>query len=125
MMYTCQKLGVLTVCCFQLLEDKNGEVQNLAVRCLGPLVGKVKEYQVEGIVDSLGRTRYQFFFTKHLYIELRSNLRIRRLCDLKFDFEIFLNFLIQTGYFNDNIQKLKSKHYRNNGAKATVVDPML
>ena len=50
---------------------------------------------------------------------------IRRLCDLKFDFEIFLNFLIQTGYFNDNIQKLKSKHYRNNGAKATVVDPML
>ena len=62
MMYTCQKLGsFLTVCCFQLLEDKNGEVQNLAVRCLGPLVGKVKEYQVEGIVDSLGRTRYQFF----------------------------------------------------------------
>ena len=25
----------------KLLEDKNGEVQNLAVRCLGPLVGKV------------------------------------------------------------------------------------
>ena len=38
---------------FQLLEDKNGEVQNLAVRCLGPLVGKVKEYQVESIVDNL------------------------------------------------------------------------
>ena len=30
----------------RLLEDKNGEVQNLAVRCLGPLVGKVKDYQV-------------------------------------------------------------------------------
>ena len=30
----------------KLLEDKNGEVQNLAVRCLGPLVGKVKDYQV-------------------------------------------------------------------------------
>ena len=30
----------------KLLEDKNGEVQNLAVRCLGPLVGKVKDFQV-------------------------------------------------------------------------------
>lgn len=37
----------------KLLEDKNGEVQNLAVRCLGPLVNKVKEFQVEGIVDAL------------------------------------------------------------------------
>ncbi|XP_053530044.1 cullin-associated NEDD8-dissociated protein 2 [Ictalurus punctatus] len=37
----------------KLLEDKNGEVQNLAVKCLGPLVGKVKEYQVETMVDTL------------------------------------------------------------------------
>ncbi|XP_064480368.1 cullin-associated NEDD8-dissociated protein 1-like [Ornithodoros turicata] len=37
----------------KLLEDKNGEVQNLAVKCLGPLVNKVKEYQVEMIVESL------------------------------------------------------------------------
>lgn len=37
----------------RLLEDKNGEVQNLAVKCLGPLVNKVKENQVEMIVDSL------------------------------------------------------------------------
>lgn len=37
----------------KLLEDKNGEVQNLAVKCLGPLVNKVKDYQVETIVDSL------------------------------------------------------------------------
>ncbi|XP_044156534.1 cullin-associated NEDD8-dissociated protein 1-like isoform X1 [Bufo gargarizans] len=37
----------------KLLEDKNGEVQNLAVKCLGPLVGKVKEHQVETIVDTL------------------------------------------------------------------------
>ncbi|KAM8930073.1 cullin-associated NEDD8-dissociated protein 1-like [Pelodytes ibericus] len=37
----------------KLLEDKNGEVQNLAVKCLGPLVGKVKEHQVEVIVDTL------------------------------------------------------------------------
>ncbi|VVC90545.1 unnamed protein product [Leptidea sinapis] len=37
----------------RLLEDKNGEVQNLAVKCLGPLVNKVKEYQVEGIVETL------------------------------------------------------------------------
>ncbi|KAL5015536.1 hypothetical protein ScPMuIL_009806 [Solemya velum] len=37
----------------KLLEDKNGEVQNLAVKCLGPLVNKVKEFQVESIVDTL------------------------------------------------------------------------
>ncbi|GIY90141.1 cullin-associated NEDD8-dissociated protein 1 [Caerostris darwini] len=37
----------------KLLEDKNGEVQNLAVKCLGPLVNKVKEYQVETIVETL------------------------------------------------------------------------
>lgn len=37
----------------KLLEDKNGEVQNLAVKCLGPLVNKVKEFQVEVIVDTL------------------------------------------------------------------------
>jgi cullin-associated NEDD8-dissociated protein 1 len=37
----------------KLLEDKNGEVQNLAVKCLGPLVSKVKEIQVETIVDTL------------------------------------------------------------------------
>nr|CAG4643698.1 EOG090X00HY [Lepidurus arcticus] len=37
----------------RLLEDKNGEVQNLAVKCLGPLVSKVKEHQVETIVDTL------------------------------------------------------------------------
>lgn len=37
----------------RLLEDKNGEVQNLAVRCLGPLVGRVKDCQVEVIVDAL------------------------------------------------------------------------
>ncbi|KAL1465382.1 hypothetical protein WDU94_004961 [Cyamophila willieti] len=37
----------------RLLEDKNGEVQNLAVKCLGPLVNKVKEFQVETIVDAL------------------------------------------------------------------------
>ncbi|XP_010774116.1 cullin-associated NEDD8-dissociated protein 1-like [Notothenia coriiceps] len=29
----------------KLLEDKNGEVQNLAVKCLAPLVSKVKEPQ--------------------------------------------------------------------------------
>jgi len=30
----------------KLLEDKNGEVQNLAVKCLGPLINKVKEHHV-------------------------------------------------------------------------------
>ena len=33
----------------RLLEDKNGEVQNLAVKCLGPLVNKVKEAQVSSL----------------------------------------------------------------------------
>lgn len=37
----------------KLLADKNGEVQNLAVKCLGPLVNKVKDAQVETIVDTL------------------------------------------------------------------------
>ncbi|KAL8584365.1 Cullin-associated NEDD8-dissociated protein 1 [Nucella lapillus] len=37
----------------KLLEDKNGEVQNLAVKCLGPLVTMVTEIQVEVIVDNL------------------------------------------------------------------------
>uniref|UniRef100_A0A8C6UKJ0 Cullin-associated and neddylation-dissociated 2 (putative) n=1 Tax=Neogobius melanostomus TaxID=47308 RepID=A0A8C6UKJ0_9GOBI len=37
----------------RLLEDKNGEVQNLAVKCLAPLVSKVKEPQVEIMVDTL------------------------------------------------------------------------
>ncbi|CAG0913840.1 unnamed protein product [Notodromas monacha] len=37
----------------KLLEDKNGEVQNLAVKCMGPLVGKVRDAQVEHVVESL------------------------------------------------------------------------
>ena len=37
----------------KLLEDKNGEVQNLAVRCLGPLVGKVKDFQVSFLMYAL------------------------------------------------------------------------
>ncbi|KAG9510927.1 Cullin-associated NEDD8-dissociated protein 1, partial [Fragariocoptes setiger] len=37
----------------RLLEDKNGEVQNLAVRCLGPLTNKVKDSQVEVIISTL------------------------------------------------------------------------
>ncbi|XP_018011148.1 cullin-associated NEDD8-dissociated protein 1 [Hyalella azteca] len=37
----------------KLLEDKNGEVQNLAVKCLGPLVKKVKDSHILNIVDCL------------------------------------------------------------------------
>jgi hypothetical protein len=37
----------------KLLEDTNGEVQNQAVKCLGPLVCKVKEAQIETICDTL------------------------------------------------------------------------
>jgi len=37
----------------KLLEDTNGEVQNQAVKCLGPLVCKVKEGQIEIICETL------------------------------------------------------------------------
>ncbi|KAG0346276.1 Cullin-associated NEDD8-dissociated protein 1 [Podila humilis] len=36
-----------------LMMDKNGEVQNMAVKCLGPLVKKVQEAQLQEIVDKL------------------------------------------------------------------------
>ncbi|KAG0210629.1 Cullin-associated NEDD8-dissociated protein 1 [Mortierella sp. GBA30] len=36
-----------------LMKDKNGEVQNQAVKCLGSLVKKVQEAQLQQIVDSL------------------------------------------------------------------------
>lgn len=36
-----------------LMHDKNGEVQNLAVRCLGPLVRKIKSTQLNFIMESL------------------------------------------------------------------------
>ena len=37
----------------KLLDDKNGEVQNLTVKCLPPLISRLKDPQVEVIVDSL------------------------------------------------------------------------
>jgi len=37
----------------RLLDDKNGEVQNLAVRCLAPLVHKIKSPQLDTVVDTL------------------------------------------------------------------------
>ncbi|KAF8425206.1 armadillo-type protein [Tirmania nivea] len=37
------------------LDDANGEVQNLAVKCLGPLVLKVKETQIAPILDRLAQ----------------------------------------------------------------------
>lgn len=37
----------------KLLEDTNGEVQNQAVKCLGPLVCKVREAQIETICETL------------------------------------------------------------------------
>ncbi|KAH7637047.1 cullin-associated and neddylation-dissociated 1 isoform X1 [Dermatophagoides farinae] len=36
-----------------LLKDNNAEVQNLAVKCLGPLVNKIKEQLAENVVDAL------------------------------------------------------------------------
>ncbi|CAG8443165.1 10301_t:CDS:10 [Ambispora gerdemannii] len=37
----------------ELMNDPNGEVQNLAVKCLGPLVKKVREPQLQDIIDKL------------------------------------------------------------------------
>ncbi|KAI5811207.1 armadillo-type protein [Peziza echinospora] len=37
------------------LDDPNGEVQNLAVKCLGPLVLKVKDTQIAPILDRLAQ----------------------------------------------------------------------
>ena len=54
----------------KLLEDKNGEVQNLAVRCLGPLVGKVKDFQVMTICYHLSPEEQVFDqTTKHFQVE--------------------------------------------------------
>ena len=54
----------------KLLEDKNGEVQNLAVRCLGPLVGKVKDFQVRTICYHLSPEEQVFVQkTKHIQVE--------------------------------------------------------
>ncbi|KAI8917458.1 armadillo-type protein [Entophlyctis helioformis] len=39
----------------KLLDDKNGEVQNMAVKCLVPLIRRVKEPQIQTIVDELCR----------------------------------------------------------------------
>lgn len=50
MTHTCKQI-VKTL--LRLLEDKNGEVQNLAVRCLGPLVSKIKPAQLETVIDTL------------------------------------------------------------------------
>ncbi|KAI9258404.1 armadillo-type protein [Helicostylum pulchrum] len=36
-----------------LMDDKNGEVQNLAVKCLGPLVKQIKEEHLIQIIDRL------------------------------------------------------------------------
>ncbi|TGZ79435.1 TIP120-domain-containing protein [Ascodesmis nigricans] len=37
----------------RLLDDQNGEVQNLAVKCLGPLVGRIRESQIAPLIDRL------------------------------------------------------------------------
>ncbi|CAG8768749.1 5795_t:CDS:2, partial [Racocetra persica] len=37
----------------KLMDDANGEVQNLAVKCLAPLVKKVRETQLAEIIDKL------------------------------------------------------------------------
>jgi len=43
----------ITTMVLKLLEDNSNQVQELAVKCLGPLCKKVKEAQVQDIVDTL------------------------------------------------------------------------
>lgn len=45
--------GKIVKMILDLLDDKTGEVQNQSVKCLGPLVGKIKDQQVEAMVDRL------------------------------------------------------------------------
>ena len=49
----------------KLLEDKNGEVQNLAIKCLGPLTNKVKEPQV----NIISLSQLSFWFSSVLVLE--------------------------------------------------------
>jgi len=39
----------------RLLEDKNGEVQNLVVKCLAPLTSRLREQQQEEVLEGLMR----------------------------------------------------------------------
>ncbi len=55
----------------KLLEDKNGEVQNLAVKCLGPLVNKVKEAQVIFISQLYTFLRLKLLLTHYVTIWYR------------------------------------------------------
>ncbi|KAI7863566.1 armadillo-type protein [Spinellus fusiger] len=43
----------------KLMNDKNGEVQNLAVKCLGPLVKQIQDNQIIEIIDCLCRFAVQ------------------------------------------------------------------
>jgi len=38
----------------KLLDDSSGDVQGQAVKCLGPLIGKIRESQLDNIVEVLG-----------------------------------------------------------------------
>ncbi|XP_065897890.1 cullin-associated NEDD8-dissociated protein 1-like [Dysidea avara] len=42
----------------KLVEDKNGEVQNLAVKCLAPLVRKIRDPHIETIVNTLATNMF-------------------------------------------------------------------
>ncbi|KFA79891.1 hypothetical protein S40288_03765 [Stachybotrys chartarum IBT 40288] len=41
------------------LDDQNGEVQNLAIKCLGPLVGKVPQTIIAPMIDKLSSLKLQ------------------------------------------------------------------
>uniref|UniRef100_A0A671U9V8 TATA-binding protein interacting (TIP20) domain-containing protein n=1 Tax=Sparus aurata TaxID=8175 RepID=A0A671U9V8_SPAAU len=64
----------------KLLEDKNGEVQNLAVKCLAPLVSKVKEPQVETMVDTLCSNMIMGLKTVIAELPLTSSGDLTNLC---------------------------------------------
>ncbi|KAA8914917.1 armadillo-type protein [Sphaerosporella brunnea] len=46
-------MSKLTDAVVRALDDANGEVQNLAVKCLGPLVLRIKENQIGPLIDRL------------------------------------------------------------------------
>ncbi|KAI8987133.1 armadillo-type protein [Pilobolus umbonatus] len=59
--------GKIVQAVLALMDDKNSEVQNLAVRCLGPLVKQIKEDRILEVIDCLSQ-----FATDSKNEELRS-----------------------------------------------------
>ncbi|VDO11592.1 unnamed protein product [Brugia timori] len=61
----------------KLLEDKNGEVQNLAVKCLGPLVHKVKDTQVKYFFVFAQLSHYVDFVVRYSTIIMAYHMTLQ------------------------------------------------